>query len=477
MTPIRPSLMPVDSEQEELTTASSADPASAGAADGRLNDASAFEDSPRWPVTILAGTSLMLVLCLCLIAPVALAGVHGARGLALALPAILATVSARVLFEAVDPGTRGSGPRSHIVPAVIAASAAALVMSGSATIVGLDWSLMTALASGALAAVTLTGAGVLRDIEIRVRLALRRVYFVGSAAARRDLEHELRRRSDASFVGAATADAHLATTGLIKAVRDSHATVLVIDYDAMRLPAVVESASELNLAGMHVRDLVSYYEAEFKKVPLDELSPTWFLFDIAPIHQQALSHAVRRAIETLIAAAMLLATAPVLLSAMIAIRLTSPGPALYRQRRVGKGGAHFTLLKLRTMTLAEETASWAPSQTHRVTTIGRVLRRFRLDELPQLWNVIRSDLALIGPRPEQVAIAERLEREVPFYNARHCIRPGLTGWAQVNLGYAGSPEGTVAKLQHDLYYIKHASPRLDALILWMTLKTVASGRG
>jgi lipopolysaccharide/colanic/teichoic acid biosynthesis glycosyltransferase len=129
------------------------------------------------------------------------------------------------------------------------------------------------------------------------------------------------------------------------------------------------------------------------------------------------------------------------------------------------------------MTLAEETAAWAPSQTHRVTPIGQFLRRFRLDELPQLWNVIRFDLALIGPRPEQVTIAERLEREVPFYNARHCIRPGLTGWAQVNLGYAGSVEGTVAKLQHDLYYIKHASPRLDALILWKTLRTILAARG
>jgi lipopolysaccharide/colanic/teichoic acid biosynthesis glycosyltransferase len=129
------------------------------------------------------------------------------------------------------------------------------------------------------------------------------------------------------------------------------------------------------------------------------------------------------------------------------------------------------------MTLADDNASWAPSQAHRVTPVGRLLRRFRIDELPQLWNVLRADLALIGPRPEQVTIAERLEREVPFYSARHCIRPGLTGWAQVNIGYAGSVEGTVAKLQRDLYYIKHGNPRLDGLILWMTLRTILSGRG
>jgi lipopolysaccharide/colanic/teichoic acid biosynthesis glycosyltransferase len=112
---------------------------------------------------------------------------------------------------------------------------------------------------------------------------------------------------------------------------------------------------------------------------------------------------------------------------------------------------------------------------HRITPVGRILRRFRLDELPQLWNVIRGDLALVGPRPEQTAIVEQLEREIPFYAARHCVRPGLTGWAQVNLGYAGSFEGTVAKLQRDLYYIKHSSLRLDGLILWLTLKAVLVG--
>jgi lipopolysaccharide/colanic/teichoic acid biosynthesis glycosyltransferase len=113
----------------------------------------------------------------------------------------------------------------------------------------------------------------------------------------------------------------------------------------------------------------------------------------------------------------------------------------------------------------------------RITRVGRFLRRFRIDELPQLANVIRGDLALIGPRPEQVPIAQRLERELPHWSARHCIRPGLTGWAQVNLGYAGSLEGTVAKLQRDLFYVKHSSLRLDALILWLTFKTLIAGRG
>ena len=136
------------------------------------------------------------------------------------------------------------------------------------------------------------------------------------------------------------------------------------------------------------------------------------------------------------------------------------------------------LLKLRTMAQTTAvSAEWAPAETHRITRVGRLLRRFRLDELPQLWNVIRGDLALVGPRPEQVPIAETLGRQLTHYSARHCIRPGITGWAQVNLGYGGSSEGSVAKLQRDLYYIKNSSWRLDGLILWLTIRAVIAGRG
>jgi lipopolysaccharide/colanic/teichoic acid biosynthesis glycosyltransferase len=120
---------------------------------------------------------------------------------------------------------------------------------------------------------------------------------------------------------------------------------------------------------------------------------------------------------------------------------------------------------------------WAARGDPRRTLVGRFIRRFSLDELPQLWNILRGDLALVGPRPEQVPIVERLDQELPHYNARHCIRPGLTGWAQVNLGYGGSVDGTIAKLQRDLYYVKHQSLRLDALIIWLTLRAVLAGRG
>jgi lipopolysaccharide/colanic/teichoic acid biosynthesis glycosyltransferase len=312
---------------------------------------------------------------------------------------------------------------------------------------------------------------------------MRRVYFIGSWESRRDLAGELGRHHDATLVGATVLDRRpepVSGPALAQAVVSSRATVVVLDGLAMRVPELVEAASILNLRGLRIRDLVSYYEHEFKKIPLAELSPTWFLFDIAPIHRRRPYRSLRRATDIGLAAVLLLLAAPVLLLAAIAIRVTSRGPALYRQRRVGKEGEEFILLKLRTMverTEADAEAAWALSQAHRVTSVGRLLRRFRLDELPQLWNVIRGDLALIGPRPEQLPIVAELTRELPHYSSRHCIRPGVTGWAQVNLGYGGSVEGTVAKLQRDLYYMKHHSLRLDALIVWLTVKAVLAGRG
>lgn len=446
-------------------------------------DARALDDTPSWPVTRLVSWSLTLVLAVSVLGPAAAVRADRVEWLVLLVPTIIATLGSRALFEVIGFAAAHRRPLGQLPAAVPSALLAAALMAASSVIVGVGWSPAVGLATTLLATLTLATAGTARGFEIRVRLAMRRVYFIGSRASQRDLAAELGRHHDATLVGSNAVEASPAVIDsavLAETVVSSRATVVVLDGLAMRVPELVETASLLNLRGLRIRELVSYYEHEFKKIPLAELSPTWFLFDIAPIHRRRAYRSFRRAIDIGLAAVLLVCSMPLLLIAAVAIRLTSPGRALYRQRRVGKEGEEFTLLKLRTMvqlTKADAEAAWGPSQAHRVTAVGRFLRRFRLDEMPQLWNVIRGELALIGPRPEQVPIVAQLVRELPHYGSRHCIRPGITGWAQVNLGYGGSKEGTVAKLQRDLYYVKHHSLRLDALIVWLTLKAVLAGRG
>jgi len=449
-------------------------------ADGRDR---AFDDMPCWPVTRLVSWSLTLLLAISILAPEAVARADRVEWLVLLVPAMVATLGSRALFEVIGFAAAHRHPFGHLAAAAPSALLGAGLMAGASAIVGVGSSPSILAATVILAALTLAAAGAARGFEIRLRLAMRRVYLVGSLESQRDLAGELARHSDATLVGATVLDAPsrpVDGVALAEKVLQSRATAVVLDGAAMRVPELVESAALLNLRGVRIRDLMSYYEDEFKKIPLAELSPTWFLFDIAPIHRERPYRQLRRAVDVALAGVLLLCTLPVLLLAAAAIRLTSAGPALYRQRRVGMDGEEFTLLKLRTMLTAsgaESEAAWGASHAHRVTPAGRLLRRFRFDELPQLWNVIRGELALIGPRPEQVPIAKRLARELPHYSSRHCIRPGITGWAQVNLGYGGSVEGTVAKLQRDLYYMKHHSLRLDALILWLTVKAVLAGRG
>jgi lipopolysaccharide/colanic/teichoic acid biosynthesis glycosyltransferase len=181
-----------------------------------------------------------------------------------------------------------------------------------------------------------------------------------------------------------------------------------------------------------------------------------------------------------VAAVGLLLSFPLMLLIGLAVKASSPGPAVYHQQRVGKDGRVFILKKFRSMRHDAEAASgavWASPQDPRVTTVGRWLRRMRLDELPQLWNVLVGDMSLIGPRPERPEFVKSLTREILFYGQRHVVRPGLTGWAQVRYTYGASVEDAMKKLQYDLFYIKNMSVALDLYIVLLTIKTVLRGRG
>lgn len=199
--------------------------------------------------------------------------------------------------------------------------------------------------------------------------------------------------------------------------------------------------------------------------------------DIARRLNAPLTAGAKRLFDVAFATALLICLAPALLLAAIAVWIDSPGPVLYRQRRIGRGGREFSVLKLRSMIAEAEPDGprYASPNDTRVTRVGRLLRKFHIDEIPQAINVLRGDMSFVGPRPERPEFVRELEREIPNYHCRHMVKPGITGWAQVNYEYAASVDGARCKLRYDLYYIRHSSLSLDLLIVLMTVRVALFG--
>jgi exopolysaccharide biosynthesis polyprenyl glycosylphosphotransferase len=232
--------------------------------------------------------------------------------------------------------------------------------------------------------------------------------------------------------------------------------------------------------GVDVRHVSELYEELAGRIPVGHLGSQWFVALRARRTGGRLYDGLRRLIDIVVSGVLLVATAPILAAVWLAIRLDSDGPAVFRQERTGYRGRPFTMYKFRTMLVDAEGDGpvWATPGDPRRTRLGRLLRPTRLDELPQLWNVLIGDMSLIGPRPERPTFVDRLEAEIPFYRARLLVRPGISGWAQVSASYASSVQDTVEKLEYDLYYVKHRSPYLDLVIALRTVAVLvrASGR-
>jgi sugar transferase (PEP-CTERM system associated) len=244
-----------------------------------------------------------------------------------------------------------------------------------------------------------------------------------------------------------------------------------------RLP--MDTLLDLRLRGIVIDHLATVYERYTGKIALENLRPSWFIFSSGFRYTRPLA-AAKRCLDVAIGVIGLVLAAPLMCLVGAAVKLTSPGPVLYSQRRVGQNGCHFIIRKFRSMRVdaeAESGAVWATAHDRRVTPIGRLLRRTRLDELPQLWNVLVGDMSLVGPRPERPEFVGDLEREIQFYGQRHVVKPGLTGWAQISYPYGATVADALQKLQYDLYYLKHMSFGLDLLILFATMKTVVSRTG
>ena len=237
---------------------------------------------------------------------------------------------------------------------------------------------------------------------------------------------------------------------------------------------------EMKLDGVSFDHLASMYEKYTGKIAIENLRPSWFIFSEGFRKGLVLS-AMKRTLDVTVAGIGLIVAAPLMALVALAVRLTSPGPVLYHQRRVGLYGREFMVHKFRSMRQdAEATtgAVWASkSGDARLTRIGGWLRRTRMDELPQLWNVLIGEMSFVGPRPERPEFVGNLTNDIPYYGQRHVVRPGLTGWAQVRYTYGASMEDAIEKLQYDLFYIKNLSIELDLYIIFETVKTVLLRRG
>lgn len=241
----------------------------------------------------------------------------------------------------------------------------------------------------------------------------------------------------------------------------------------------VAALLQMKSRGVRIHDGAEIYEAATGKVPVESLRLSWLLFSPG-FHLSRLVLLSQRLVSLIVSAIGLLLCLPLIPLIALGIRLTSPGPVLFRQKRVGLGGEIFECYKFRTMRVGAESQTgptWASEDDPRITPFGRFLRRCRLDEIPQLWNIFRGDMNLVGPRPERPEFMDLLKSEIPHYDLRHTVRPGLTGWAQIRYRYGSSIKDTREKLCYDLFYIKNMSPGLDLLVLFQTMKIVLLGRG
>jgi lipopolysaccharide/colanic/teichoic acid biosynthesis glycosyltransferase len=271
---------------------------------------------------------------------------------------------------------------------------------------------------------------------------------------------------------------HDSAQPLVDVVRDRNANVVVLSRTAQSDDDVVLQATRLHGAGVRVRTMSMFYEQWLGKLPINELERVSLLFDIGELHAAGYAR-VKRLVDVVLATVGLVPLA--LITPMVAIgnALGNRGSLFYRQPRTGRSDETFQILKFRTMRASSpgDVANWTATDDMRVTPFGGVLRRTHLDELPQVLNILRGELSVVGPRPEQPDLVRELSGKIPYYDLRHLVRPGLTGWAQVKYQYAGTESETLEKLQYEFFYLRHQSLRLDLRIVGRTARSVVMREG
>ena len=358
----------------------------------------------------------------------------------------------------------------------------------------------TQIAEGPFFSSLVVSAGLLVPLRamgyffMRHRAFADRVLILGTGPLAQRLLHEIESRPNFRYAiagvaddGAGTAEGTLAypvrgpLERLDKIIEEVKPDRIIVALTERRGRMPVNQLLECGARGILIEDGHSTYESFTGKLPIESLTPSFLIFSGA-FRKSRLQMAGRRVVSVVAGALGLLVTAPLMALIATAIKLDSRGPVLYVDERAGLAGRPFRLVKFRTMHSlpageATGVSVWARDDTTRITRVGRLIRKLRVDELPQFWNVLKGDMDLVGPRPEILANVQTMSEQIPYYSLRHAVRPGLTGWAQTRFGYSVSLEQVTEKMRYDLFYIKHMSFWLDLRILVDTVKIMLFGRG
>ncbi|TKB26681.1 TIGR03013 family PEP-CTERM/XrtA system glycosyltransferase [Desulfopila sp. IMCC35006] len=325
---------------------------------------------------------------------------------------------------------------------------------------------------------------------LRKRLFVQNILLVGTGALASDIAREIEGVQDSvyrvrGFVGD-TKPAYNPHNAPVRASLDDFEELLstqdleriIVALDNPRGATPITALLNAKLRGITIEQSTTFYERITGKILVERIAPSWIIFSDGFSLSRWKYH-VKRFIDLLFSAVLLVITLPVLLITAILIKMESPGPIFYLQERVGQGNRIFKIIKFRSMRQDAEKngAVWAKVNDDRVTRVGEIIRRLRIDELPQLWNVMKGEMSLVGPRPERKIFVDELEKKIPYYSIRHTLKPGVTGWAQVCYPYGASELDALKKLEYDLYYLKNVSIALDLLVIFKTVKTVLFKKG
>ena len=317
-----------------------------------------------------------------------------------------------------------------------------------------------------------------RYIVIMAVVEKERVVFVGENDYTEDLLESVKKDGQYVFVTSLNNTDMKALGKEILELYNTKKFDVLVDFTdkLLRDPKITEKLLQYKLEGLQYYNYLEFYETYENKLPISHLSPKWFLENTGfEIYHNNFNLKAKRLFALLIG----IFAAPVIVLAAIIVKLESKGPVFFIQERIGVGNKKFNIVKFRSMTTDAEKdgPQWASKNDNRVTKFGKIMRATRIDELPQLWNVLRGEMSFVGPRPEREFFIQQLEKEIPYYNLRHTVKPGLTGWAQVMYPYGASVEDAYRKLQYDLYYIKHHSIPFDVKVLLKTVTIVIFGKG